>query len=92
MTIDKAFEEAELFEGAEILGVSEWTFYDDGRWHWVTAFETGTEDPFSGSFSFKIGGTYTITGSRAIPSFLTKKRLRCLRYMPSDQRPQLAHG
>ena len=59
--VDEVFDD--VFEGAEIVGVSKWTFYDDGRWNWVTAFETGTGDPLSGSFSFAIGGTYTITGS-----------------------------
>ena len=81
--IDKAFEEAELFEGAEILGVSEWTFYDDGRWHWVTAFEIGTEDPFSSSFSFKIGGTYTITGSSYTLIF-DEETIALLEIQPSD--------
>ena len=81
--IDKAFEEAELFEGAEILGVSEWTFYDDGRWHWVTAFEIGTEDPFSSSFSFRIGGTYTITGSSYTLIF-DEETIALLEIQPSD--------
>ena len=81
--IDEVFEEAELFEGAEILGVSEWTFYDDGRWNWVTAFEIGTEDPFSSSFSFKIGGTYTITGSSYILIF-DEETIALLEIEPSE--------
>ena len=81
--IDKVFGDDELFEGAEILGVSEWTFYDDGRWHWVTAFETGTEDPFSSSFSFKIGGTYTITGSSYTLIF-DEETIALLEIEPSD--------
>ena len=61
-TIEEAFGDLD-FEGTEASFFSEWTFYENGRWNWVTELDIGTEDPFSGSFSLDIGGTYTITGS-----------------------------